>query len=112
MTDSHEPQCFHCGTTPAAHRADYVLGALCGECAEQLTSWICPDCGDITSGSRSDAGAHCARCVAQRAWATVPDPAREEVARLLAAGKTILALKLIREVTGCGLAEAVALTRL
>ncbi|MDX8145684.1 hypothetical protein SK854_26480 [Lentzea sp. BCCO 10_0061] len=105
-------RCTHCHQPPASNRDDYPFGALCDACSAQHTSWNCPECGDFQAGSRTRAGESCTWCHAEREWAKWPGSARTEIIRLLEAKKTILAIKRVREVAGCGLKEAVELVHL
>ena len=105
-------RCISCHKAPASNRDDYPYGALCDECSAKLTTWTCPGCGDDQAGSRTRAGESCTWCHAEREWAKWPGPARAEILRLLEAKKTILAIKRVREVAGCGLKEAVELVHL
>ncbi|MET9224953.1 hypothetical protein [Lentzea sp. NPDC003310] len=102
-------RCTKCHKAPAGNRDDYPFGALCDDCSAELTTWNCPECGDVQSGSRARAGETCTWCHGARQWVTWPGPARTEILQLLDDGKTILAIKRIREVAGCGLKEAVEL---
>ncbi|WP_285646487.1 hypothetical protein [Lentzea sp. NBRC 102530] len=78
----------------------------------ELVAWTCPGCGETTNGSRTNVGDLCLWCGAKQNWVEIPGAVREEITELLATGRTILAVKRIREVTGCGLAQAVELANL
>lgn len=107
-----EMRCTRCFTPPARNRDDSPYGALCDRCSAKTTAWTCSDCGEPTSGERPLAGGPCSWCAHKRTWDALPKPARDEIELALARGSTIIAIKRIRQLTGCGLKDAVELAHL
>ena len=101
-------RCTTCFTTPAHVRDDYPFGMLCDSCSAATTAWPCCDCGAPTAGDRALAGGPCRSCRLDREWAALPAEVRDEIDRVMA-GPPIMAIKRIRDLTGCGLKEGLEL---
>ena len=101
--------CVMCHETPASRREDYAFGALCDKCSLTYMSWPCPDCGEVRHGIRAHEGAPCSSCEMERLWAPLTQAVRDEIDRTIAEQPNISAIMRIRELTGCGLREAMCL---
>ncbi|MFS8096095.1 hypothetical protein LFM09_03055 [Lentzea alba] len=107
-----EMRCTRCFEQPANNRGDYPYGALCDRCSASTTAWTCCDCGEPTSGDRPLAGGPCTWCALKRTWDAYPQAVRDELRQEMADGRTIMVIKRIRQLTGCGLREAVEMAHL
>lgn len=108
LADGISLVCPMCGEGVASARDDHEFLPLCDGCSARYETSPCPECGDHVQVARGSGGP-CSPCASKLMWAGLTASVRDEVDAAVAELSAAPAISRIRELTGCGLSEAVRL---
>ncbi|ANZ38136.1 hypothetical protein BBK82_20805 [Lentzea guizhouensis] len=110
MTGPAAYDCALCRAKPAWTRHPSAAHhPLCDACAATYTTWPCPGCGNEQFRPPDEEGQPCPQCEPQLIFAALPEANRAEIDRAVAELGAIHAIKRIRDLTGCGLRQAMGI---